>query len=909
MKNEFNFCQARIPSGKLSCIFNKPFEVSSVLLNRAFMEALKDSSPEFYGSIHEKELSDSEIKTLYKYFSRWCTRPTPFGKFAGVFTVDLTDKTRFPEFIPRFYSEPDIQKKKELTNNLLQSSLSDAIFYVNTSLTSDSGKYHLLQYIDQKYIQISIDCFDVLDEVIKLAGSGASYTDLKTLLLRFDFTPDEVAPFIQELTDEQLLFTNYEFRQSETIQEYRKRHLNLDINLSLEGNYTFSHFPDAEIDKAVIEDLLSEVKKLKKFFFKIENPRIEAFKNEFLRRFEGRTVPLRQVMDPEHGIAYGTYSLSQTGKIIGTLEMPKKVSSSIEHLQYFPDFLLDKYIQCLATGGEEIHLSESDLHSDKEQDSACCYIFGSLLGDKNRYQFYLKSVGGSSPVNLMSRFSLGNPELAKRLREITKYEQAQSSAILAEVVYAPEGRIGNVVLHAKLRDYHIPFLGYEEGNKITLDDLTVSIVNDEIILNSVKYNRRVIPFLSHAFNYNTALPVCCFLGDLQNHSPQFVFDWGILKNREYLPRVVYGKLILSRATWNLTSQNYKEAKLPHHIVIIEEDNELYLNLGLPICLKILEDYLRKSGKVQVREFIHSPENCFMDDRVSEMVIPVAGNISEYRKETEQSNSVGKYPSIVSSRRTQASSNLYPPGSEWLYFKIYTGSKTIDNLLRDKIKPFVELLTEKKLLEKWFFIRYQDPDTHLRLRFYNGSNSGFYKTVLEMFYTFFREELTNGVIHDLQVATYMPEYTRYPDMEEAEEIFMEDSYLVLNRLESDDENYRIETSLRQMDRFLSGFTLSEKVRFCLVQRDGFLDEFGQELRHELNRAYRSNASLCREVLLSKSHSEIKVKESVCLASYIHMHVNRNFISEARKYEMMLYHFLYRHYDSLLARKDLDLAKNS
>ncbi|WP_127138032.1 thiopeptide-type bacteriocin biosynthesis protein [Flagellimonas oceanensis] len=55
------------------------------------------------------------------------------------------------------------------------------------------------------------------------------------------------------------------------------------------------------------------------------------------------------------------------------------------------------------------------------------------------------------------------------------------------------------------------------------------------------------------------------------------------------------------------------------------------------------------------------------------------------------------------------------GSEWLYYKIYIGPQTGDALLSQAIKPLVSNLIGRKLIDKWFFIRYTDPDFHIRIR--------------------------------------------------------------------------------------------------------------------------------------------------------------------------------------------------
>ncbi len=56
------------------------------------------------------------------------------------------------------------------------------------------------------------------------------------------------------------------------------------------------------------------------------------------------------------------------------------------------------------------------------------------------------------------------------------------------------------------------------------------------------------------------------------------------------------------------------------------------------------------------------------------------------------------------------------GSQWLYYKIYTGVKTADHILVKKLSTIIFSLEKEKKIQKWFFIRYRDPEEHIRLRF-------------------------------------------------------------------------------------------------------------------------------------------------------------------------------------------------
>lgn len=55
-----------------------------------------------------------------------------------------------------------------------------------------------------------------------------------------------------------------------------------------------------------------------------------------------------------------------------------------------------------------------------------------------------------------------------------------------------------------------------------------------------------------------------------------------------------------------------------------------------------------------------------------------------------------------------------PGSQWVYIKLYTGEKTADDLLIQVIAPVIKKVQKAQHIKKWFFIRYSDPDFHLRI---------------------------------------------------------------------------------------------------------------------------------------------------------------------------------------------------
>ena len=76
--------------------------------------------------------------------------------------------------------------------------------------------------------------------------------------------------------------------------------------------------------------------------------------------------------------------------------------------------------------------------------------------------------------------------------------------------------------------------------------------------------------------------------------------------------------------------------------------------------------------------------------------------------------------------------IFVPGSEWLYLKIYAGENTLERILVRQLPIILRKLNKANLINKWFFIRYADPDTHLRIRFLTEGKAS-YGTVINVLY--------------------------------------------------------------------------------------------------------------------------------------------------------------------------------
>ncbi len=279
------------------------------------------------------------------------------------------------------------------------------------------------------------------------------------------------------------------------------------------------------------------------------------------------------------------------------------------------------------------------------------------------------------------------------------------------------------------------------------------------------------------------------------------------------------------------------------------------------------------------------------------------------------------------------------GDKWFYFKLYTGVKTADTLLLEVIEPLSEELLNNKLIDKWFFIRYSDPDFHLRVRFSICKLEAI-GIIISKLNEYVKPYLENQFVSSMQVDTYSRELERYGKntIEEAEALFYFDSRItieLLNLIEGDEgETYRWHFACMAVDYLLSDFQFSEEEKLNLMDnlQHGFGQEFGMnnQLKVQLDKKFRAErqtigsfiskendfytsfyqileqkskdtSPIITKILSLNQNNDLELNLNNLLSSYIHMLLNRIFKSKQRLNEMVVYSMLFRFYRSEIARK--------
>jgi len=827
------FFVLRAPLFPFENVYLDKDEFLKILDLPVFKESILVSSPDLYqkliefnsGIIIDESDKKKVYQSLYRFFLRMSARCTPFGLFSGIAIGSFGDKsdirvskiskhkkyTRLDNYFLNLWSSKFLNQEKLnkeilwFANNTFYD-LGDKLRYIEFSVNKGVRSHNLTDVIYSEYVVL----------VLEKSKAGIKIDELIEFLCNYEFSVEEAKEFIYELIDSKILISDLEPRLTgidfqeylenlflkfdlngsiflkksrmlinkidssgpgESIDEYKKLFelcfeskvgdidsrmlVQTDLNLAVNV---------CELDKDILNILKDSLIFLGKTSLPAKNENLENFKSEFYKRFETQEVSLMKVMDPDFGLGYPIRNHSQADN------SPLVKGININVFSKMPRSLY-----------------------------SLCNI---IKDSENKLIVVHDYTYGPSSANLLGRFCNSNSSLFELVKKNIELEEGQDDVIFAEIVHMSQARQANVLKRPILRNYEIPILtinGINQSKVVDLNDIYVSIVEGDICLTSKRLGKRIIPRLSTAHNYSfNSLPHYHFLCDLQTQENKFRldWDWGLLQEQTFLPRVTYKSTILSLARWNIRSSDIlntgsnentfedyyniikqlkAEFEIPDLVLLTVGDNYIPIDFSNRTAIDLFINELKKSEMVSLKECIFNLNNLIVKGSsgsfTNELVIPW---INKYNKGYKKNDIVN-----------QEKERDYYIGSEWLYFKIYCGVKTADNILLSVIYPLINEFESSGKLQKWFFIRYADPDFHIRFRIRGNPNELISLiTKLHNSVSYFAKI---GAIWKIQCETYKRELERYPEIDLAEDLFYFDSNCLIKILhylkENEDANLK------------------------------------------------------------------------------------------------------------------------
>jgi hypothetical protein len=634
---------------------------------------------------------------LYKYASRAMTRSTPFGLFAAcsmatikeqtvVILPSQTDYQRCTRLDMQYVCAliQDLGNNKTIRQQLL--------YYPNDSLYEFGGRLRYVEYHYHKTNRVhnlsGIDANEYVQQILIAARQGSSIDQLAQIVTNDEISLDEAIEFVHELIDNQILKSELEVgvtgvnlidelinrlkqivnidELNQTLQDIRYLLNKIDNNsigttiptyekiiteirklgVAYEPHFLFQtdlYKPSkhAVISQTILQNIIDGLNFLNKITTPLQETDLSRFKEAFAARYEGQETLLIEVLDKELGLGYpvGKNDGDQSPLVDGIV-IPVIYNMDNRALDKWSILLLKKYVTVLQEKQPCIVLTDDDVKGKTSDWLDFPLTFSCMCELISEHEIFINYAGGSSAANLLGRFCHLNKDIKTHVKSIIDKEQESASeALYAEIVHLPESRIGNILFRPVLREYEIPYLckaSVDNDHIIMLSDLTISIREGQLILRSKKLNKKIIPRLSTAHNYqNSTMPVYRFLCDMQHAVGRnsIAFSWGVIAEIfDYLPRVVYKNCILSKARWTIkkdtleewakltdnalinTVSKYRETQnIPEKVVIPEGDNELFIDFTNLLSIYTLLNMGKKRNSIIIEEFLFDKQNAMVKD--------------------------------------------------------------------------------------------------------------------------------------------------------------------------------------------------------------------------------------------------------------------------------------------------------
>lgn len=875
--------------------------------NKYFDENLKTLSTILYESIGDTHNKNVDM-SLTKYLIRSSTRTTPYGLTSGVMLGSFQDESDLNfdgEFLKK--ARPDMEWLVKIIK-ICEKELKDELIIQKNTIYEKEG-FRLVKtwnscFIDNeesKGKRIQINYTRAVQKIFELSENPISIKNLIENLLQV--YPDKNTAFLEEfinvLLDKEFLISNLR-RGNEECNQFDKLLINLQkyqkhidiMNDLLAIQELLKEYNTVKVSdgKLLYEEIVSKMSKIieaknylqidmyatqsimlerkmqdeiseyAEFLSKISfNESYDKYVSNFLEKYGDQFVKLSDVVNdkqlglPEVDNINSIKYNDQIMKIIISILLDNK-NNKIDLYNY-----LDKF--------EDIYNKENVLFDSSE-------LSFHLIKNKNGDYEYITTplVGSDFAGKIMGRFNY--------LFNIKN----QYPENIIDFSFVPENsRHYNVMSSIINSNAHLLNYGafVEQGKKhIELSDIYIGIRNQRIHFFLRKENKEINFISSNMFvEDGYPLPLRTLIKITNNQKASlFQFYRTLLHIANSIPSLVipeirYKNFIIFPKIWKIDKklffrnnkmvsksqfiESFKEyrekLKMPNRITVGPNDNKLILNLDNVCHLDILWSMLSKDMDLLLYDVKINLDNLLINNGtenkyIGEFIFKVDKDKNSLTEKIETINT--HYTDL--SEYYRLSKKFF---SNWLYLKIYLKETLEEKVLISYVQDIYNSLVSKGYISNFFFIRYKDPDDHIRLRF-NITEQNLYN-VLEKIKKCLNDLIKSEIIYDYSFETYYPETNRYGGEEclpKAEVLFGADSISVLNLL-SIHTNKLCSYTLEEIfiisaAQILNDFSIDRMGQIKLLENF----TFGKKKSDEYNKIFRTIGSIIDDNSLLRNESQ-------------------------------------------------------
>ena len=588
----------RKPVGKLT---GYHLNLPAILNDPHFKAGLYIASPGFYASLDGLEPEDLTARqrlTIFKYYNRFCFRPTPFGLFSSVTLLDQVAVPSKANTSPLYRISTHLAQAYDLSIGLRYTNqhLRAAIEYEpNPTLYRVLKEYRFIMssldedFKNREYLLQSVGYTKILERIIRFCRTGK----LENAIIHFiakeaECTLEEASAYFDFLTDGQFLlhkhrpnitgpaytdFLKREYRndlltpglsaallQANGHPDLRNapgcahifKNLSQRVSMVFPGgtrlnnpdhlNIQLGEAPGNESSPPCWqEQLRTGIYALSCLTREHALPAMTEFVQAYQKHFEGRQIPLLLALDPEAGLGYQQPLAQPLTPLLETLDIKPKEYKQ-DQLDWTPahSFLLNSWHQCEASGQGKITLSEDGLATLQEPKPIQMLGQAVLFRQANE-NLYIESAGGTNAPALAGRFTASFEKVKEAAIAMARDQEALNpNVIFAEILHLSDAHVDNINRRAQIYTYELPLTASSAlplKQQLPLSDLYLQVTGNKVYLISAKLGKIVVPRLTSAYNHTiNQLPIFRFLADL---SYQYGSSGFSLDLRQYFPGLHY----------------------------------------------------------------------------------------------------------------------------------------------------------------------------------------------------------------------------------------------------------------------------------------------------------------------------------------------------------------------------------
>lgn len=828
-------------------IDNIMFLSDSSFYKNQFNEAILVASHDLYESIQRYINGDKVrnmdylLNSVYKYFSRSCSRCTPFGLFSTVSFGDITFKKTSFEL-----RETELKRKPLIDSNWLfevvymyeDRYLKSLKYKINEGVAVYRNKANLFNCTQnnnsEKINKKSVNYSKAFEIVLEIANDYVSYYEIienlkKSYpnmdegifhtyihsLIKEDYLISDLRPpltisnqleyFISKLIEYDInsdIFIDIKKQIDIYSDESKDEKINCLMNIfnNMKSVYNSKNYLaiDSSFDYKECNLNVNEIKNIDKLInlfiqFNVNDPFdiLKEYKDKFLGKYGlSRCVSLIELIDNDIGLGFPSHYDRKTN-----------VNNFGGYINPWVKFFERKYIESIRINSE-IEITDTDIRMllsenfEKDRLPKTMEIYFNYIKENGKEVFQLSNIFGSTYAGKsFGRFSHFMDEPKSFYEKINKAYGNDDECQFCEFVFLPDSLYtANVIRNMNGSKYEISFgTSNSKDNiyKLKLSDILVGFENNKLYLKSAINNKRIVPTSTNMFNPQLKPKILRLIDDISSDGIRFYNKpWqNLLEKFAYIPTIRYKNFILEQEKWIFKIDDLGLAKRYNFNEFKKGFNEYTKSRNIPSWVYIVDAdkklllNLKDDRCLSVLQKSLEKSEIILERYNEDVEHPVKYNGSSYCCELViplMLDGEGYSSKSNDTKFAQICSNdrIKEPLDEWLYFKIYGVEENIDYLLGEALFiPLQELLKNKEI-DSYFFIQYKDPDTHLRLRL--KADKDRLIAVQPKMFDIFSKLMKQSIIFKYSIDCYELELERYGGydlMDYAHEVFHKDSIVI------------------------------------------------------------------------------------------------------------------------------------